>query len=153
MKDLLHKLFSNYEVKKEDLEKVKELVADYYKIPKSFLDRVKVSYSNLPVIYSVYLKRFGDYIILIYKPIAKVFGLYNPSTKEISIDYKLSYSKKIKTLIHEYVHAAQDYLGKIYKLSKEKIEEEAEKISDYLFRIYNQAFQRSLSSLSYLVPI
>jgi len=56
-------------------------------------------------------------------------------------------------LLHEYVHAAQHYLGKIYNNSREKIEEEARRVSEYLFKIYNRAPQKLASSLNYLALI
>jgi len=39
----------NVGIEKNDLERVKELVSNYYKIPKEALDKVKVSYEILPL--------------------------------------------------------------------------------------------------------
>jgi predicted metallopeptidase len=145
---LIPKLYDS-EIRNEDLEKAKNIVSDFYKIPKTALDNVKVKTSYLPTIYACIVRRVGDYLQIIYKPIGKILGLYNPLKKEIYIDKNLSYPQRIKTILHEYIHAAQDYLGKLYTKSRKELEEEAYKVSDYLSKIYNQAFRKSPSFSSY----
>jgi hypothetical protein len=143
----LHNLY-NEKIGYGDLERIKELVSNFYKIPKNTLDRVKMKFDCLPVVYI--FDKVGNYIRHFVNIIG---GLYNPEKKEIVINKYINKDDKIKAIIHEYVHAAQDYLGKIYKLSREKIEEEAYRVTDELLKIYNQASRKPLSSLGYLVPI
>lgn len=145
--------FSNYfknlyreNLDKKDLEKVKKMVAEFYKIPEKVLDKVKIYYNKLPEIYKVFIVKIKNLYTMLYVPVGKVLGMYLPDKKEIYLDGKLSYFGKVKTLFHEYVHAAQDYLGKLYRNSLEKIEEEARKVSDYLFKIYILNSRRSSSS-------
>lgn len=152
LNNLVNSLYEQ-KIENKDLEKVKQLVSNYYRIPKEVLDKVKVKMSNLPTIYVCFVRRIGDYLQILYKPIAKILGLYDPKNKEIYIDKNISYNQKIKTALHEYVHAAQDYLGKLSKLNREKLEEEARSVSEHLFKIYNQASQKFLSFLNYLAPI
>lgn len=152
MRYLLDFLYES-RIKDKDLETVKNLVSKYYKIPKDVLDNVRIEYKKLPEIWAVFVRKLGNYIQVIYRPLAKILGLYDPVKKEISIDYSLPYYHKIKTLIHEYVHAAQDYLGDIYKKSREKIEKEARLVTNYLFKIYNQASQKYPSFLNYLIQV
>ena len=147
-KNFLRNLYKE-NVTSNDLEKIKNLVSSFYKIPKEALDKVKVKYSSLPTICMYIVRRIGNYIQILYKPIAKVLGLYSPETKEVYIDRNLPFYAKIKTLLHEYVHAAQDYLGKLYRKTRKELEEEAHKVSDYLFKIYSRASQKPPSSLSY----
>ncbi len=142
LKKLLSKLYDYEEINNKDLEKTKELVSKIYNIPKSLLDKVKVRFSTLPTIYVYSIRRVGNYLEVIYKPIAKILGFYNPAKKEIYIEKRLSPYQKFKTLIHEYIHAAQDYLGKLYTKSKEELEEEAYRLSDKLSKIYNQVSQK-----------
>jgi len=149
---LLSSLYKD-EINNEDLERAKELVSKFYKIPKDVLDRVKLKTSYLPTIYACFIRKIGDYSQIIYRPIGKILGLYDPSKKEIYIDKNLSYYQKIKTLLHEYIHAAQDYLGKLYIKSRRELEEKAHKISEYLSKIYSQASQKFLSFSSYLTLI
>ena len=137
------------ELNQSDIEKVKNLVSDFYKVSREVLDKVKISYSNLPTFYACVIRKIGDYVQVLYRPIAKILGVYNPKTKEVYIDKKIPYNLKVKTLIHEYVHAIQDYLGKLYTNSKRELEKEAHKVSDYLFKIYNQASQKFASFLNY----
>ncbi|MCS7093913.1 MAG: hypothetical protein RMJ18_01900 [Candidatus Aenigmarchaeota archaeon] len=145
--------FSNYfknlyreNLDKKDLEKVKKMVAEFYKIPEKVLDKVKIYYNKLPEIYKVFIVKIKNLYTMLYVPVGKVLGMYLPDKKEIYLDEKLSYFGKVKTLFHEYTHAAQDYLGKLYRNSLEKIEEEARKVSDYLFRIYILNSRRPSSS-------
>jgi len=142
--NLLSILYEN-EIKREDLEKVKKLVSSFYKIPKNVLDRVKLKFSYLPTIYTCFIRKIVDYLQIIYKPIGKILGFYDPKRKEVYVDRNLSYHQKIKTLLHEYVHAVQDYLGKFYTKSRREVEEEAYKVSEYLFKIYNQVSRKFLS--------
>jgi len=146
--NLLSSLYKD-EINKEDLERAKELVSKFYKIPKDVLDKVRLKSSYLSTIYACFIRKMGDYLQIIYRPIGKILGLYDPSKKEIYIDKNLSYYQKIKTLLHEYIHAAQDYLGKLYTKSRGELEEEAHKVSECLFKIYNQASQKFLSFLGY----
>jgi len=150
--NLLSILYKN-EIKREDLEKVKELVSNFYKIPKSALDKIKLKTSQLPTIYACFIRKIGDYLQIIYKSVGKFLGFYDPNRKEVYVDKNLSCHQKIKTLLHEYVHAAQDYLGKFYTKSRRELEEEAHKVSEYLSKIYNRASQKSLSFSSYLALI
>ncbi|MEM5815144.1 MAG: hypothetical protein QXD89_01500 [Candidatus Aenigmatarchaeota archaeon] len=140
-------------IEEKDIKRIKELVSSYYKVPERILENIKLSYNKLPQVYLILIKKFGSYIQVFYKPVAKILGFYDSDKKEIKIDYRLPYHQKIKTLIHEYIHAVQDYLGKLYKESREKIEEEAYKVSNYLFKIYNQTSQKFPSFLNYLIPI
>ena len=137
----------------EDLERIKQLVANFYKIPKEALDKVKVKIANLPTIYLCITRKVGDWLQILYKPIGKILGLYHPEKKEIYIDKNIPYYQKLKALIHEYIHAAQQYLGKFKNSSRQELEEEAYKVSSYLFRIYNRAFRKPLSSLNCLALI
>jgi len=137
----------------QDLERVKELVSGFYRIPKMVLDKVKVKFSSLPTIYLYIAKRVGDYLKVLYLPIGKILGLYDPLKKEIYVEKNIPYSQKIKTLLHEYVHAAQDYLGRLSNKSRNHIESEARLVSEYLFKIYSQASQRYPSSLGCLALI
>jgi Zn-dependent peptidase ImmA (M78 family) len=131
-KELQYNLYNDMLNINKDIEIVKELVAKFYNIPKEALDRVKLKFKSLPIIFY----KAGDYI----KYVVKKIGLYYPDKKEINIEKNLPYYEKIKALIHEYVHAAQDYLGKIGRLSKKKIEEEAYIVTNYLSRIYKQVY-------------
>ena len=149
---LISRLYEN-EIRNEDLEKTKSLVSNFYKIPKEVLDKVKVKTSYLPTIYVCFIRRIGDYLQIIYKPIGRILGLYDPIRKEIYIEKNLSSSQRIKTILHEYIHVAQDYLGKLYTKSRKELEEEAYKVSDYLSKIYNQAFRKFPSFSSYLALI
>jgi hypothetical protein len=149
---LLSKLYDS-EIRNEDLERAKSLVSYFYKIPKEALDKVIVKTSYLPTIYACIVRRVGDYLQIIYKPIGKILGLYDPRRKEIYIDKNLSYQQRIKTILHEYIHVAQDYLGKLYTKSRRELEEEAYKVSDYLFKNYNQVFRTFPSFSSYQVLI
>jgi len=149
--NLLSSLYKN-EIKREDLEKVKELVSSFYKIPQNVLNRVKLKSSYLPTIYACFIRKIGDYLQIIYRPIAKILGFYDPNRKEVYVDRNLPYHQKIKTLLHEYVHAAQDYLGKFYTKSRKELEKEAHEVSEYLFKIYNRASQKFPSFSSYLTP-
>lgn len=133
----------------EDLERVKTLVSNFYKIPKEALDKVKVKIASLPTIYLCIIRKVGDWLQILYKPIGKILGLYHPEKKEIYIDKNIPYYQKLKALIHEYIHAAQQYLGKFKNSSRQELEEEAYKVSSYLFRIYNRAFRKPLSFLNY----
>lgn len=151
--NLLNSLYQKENLSYKDLEDVKNLVAGYYKIPKKVLDNVKVRFSSLPTAYVCWISKMSNYIKILYQPVAKILGLYYPETKEIYVEKNQSKNNKIKTLIHEYIHAAQDYLGKIYKKSREELEKEAHLISDYLFKIYNQNSQKPFSSSSYLALI
>jgi len=74
---LLSKLYDS-EIINEDLEKAKNIVSDFYKIPKTALDNVKVKISYLPTIYACIVRRVGDYLQIIYKSIGKILGLYDP---------------------------------------------------------------------------
>jgi len=150
--NFLHDLYEQ-RICSEDLEKVKQLVANFYQIPKKVLDRVKVKMANLPTIYLYAMRRVGNYLQILYRPIGKILGIYHPEKREIYVDKNISYSQKLKALIHEYIHTAQQYLGKFKRFSKEELEREAYKVSDYLFKIYSRAFQKPLSFLSYLALI
>lgn len=149
---LLSRLYDNG-IRSEDLESVKRLVSNFYKIPKEALDNVKVKTSYLPTIYACFVIRIGDYLKIIYKPIGKILGLYDPRRKEIYIDKNLSYSQRIKTILHEYIHAAQDYLGKLYIKNRRELEEEAYKVSAYLSKIYSQASRKFPSFSSYPILV
>ncbi|MFZ8830367.1 MAG: ImmA/IrrE family metallo-endopeptidase [Candidatus Aenigmatarchaeota archaeon] len=146
--NLLSSLYER-EINAEDLERAKQLVSKFYQIPKDVLDKVKIKTSYLPTIYAFFIRKIGNYLQIIYKPLVKILGFYNPERKEIYIDRNLSYSQKIKTILHEYVHAAQDYLGKLYTKTIEELEEEAHNVSDYLSKIYNQVSRKFLSFLDY----
>jgi len=98
------------------------LVSNFYKIPKSVLDKVKLKISLLPTIYTCFIRKIGDYLQIIYRPVAKILGLYDSSKKEVYIDRNLSYHQKIRTLLREYVHVVQDYLGKIYIKNRKELE-------------------------------
>ncbi|MFH7880641.1 MAG: hypothetical protein QXI09_01390 [Candidatus Aenigmatarchaeota archaeon] len=152
MKFLLNQLYEE-RIRGIDLEIVKTLVSKFYGIPRAILDGVPIIYQRLPEIYEVFVRRVGNSLQVVYKPIGKILGLYDPLRKEIRIDYTLPYYEKIKTLIHEYIHVAQDYLGKLYKKSRRKIEEEAHMVSEYLSRIYNLVSQKYFSSLSYPIRV
>jgi Zn-dependent peptidase ImmA (M78 family) len=116
---------------KIDLDKIKSLVANFYNIPKEVLNKVKVYFENLP--YVLKIEKIGNRIKIY---INKILGFYIPGKKEIYIDEKIPYKCKVLTLLHEYVHAAQDYIGKFYRKSREFIETEARKVSEYLLRKY-----------------
>ncbi len=120
-----------YEINPIDLEKAKYLIAKFYNIPKEIFDRIRIEYTRLP--YLIEMKRFGNHVYLFVK---RILGIYDVLKKKIYIDKTLPYNLKILTLLHELVHAAQDYIGKIYRKSREVIEAEARKISEYLFRKY-----------------
>jgi len=150
--NLLSSLYES-EIKPNDLERAKQLVSNFYRIPKEVLDKVKVKTSHLPTIYACFIRKIDDYLQIIYKPIGKILGLYNPERKEIYIDRSSPYKQKIKTILHEYIHAVQDYLGKFYTKSRKELEEEAYKVSDYLSKIYSQTSQKFLSSSNYLALI
>jgi len=117
------------------------------------LDKVKIKPPPLPTICACFKRKIDDYLKIINKPIGKILGLYNPERKEIYIDRSSPYKQKIKTILHEYIHAVQDYLGKFYTKSRKELEEEAYKVSDYLSKIYSQTSQKFLSSSNYLALI
>jgi hypothetical protein len=137
----------------KDIEKLQELVSDFYKIPKETLEKVKVRFTHLPEIWLYVIKRIGNYIQIVYRPIEKTLGLCNPKKGEIFVEERLPFFQKIKTLIHEYTHIAQYTLGMFSRKSKKELEEEADKVSDYLSKIYTQASQKFPSSSSYLILI
>jgi hypothetical protein len=116
---------------KIDLDKIKNLVANFYNIPKKVLNKVKVYFENLP--YILKIERIGNRINIY---ISKILGFYIPGKKEIYIDKRIPYIYKILALLHEFVHAAQDYIGRIYRRGRESIEAEARKVSEYLLRKY-----------------
>jgi Zn-dependent peptidase ImmA (M78 family) len=120
-----------YEINPLDLERAKNLVAKFYNIPKEIFNRIRVEYKRLP--YLIEVRRFGNYIYLF---VRRILGVYDVLKKKIYIDKTLPYNLKILTLLHELIHAAQDYIGRIYRKSKEFIEAEARKVSEYLFRKY-----------------
>jgi hypothetical protein len=122
-----------YEINPPDLEKVKDIVAKFYNIPKEFFDKIKVEYTKLP--YLIEIRKVGNYVHLF---IRKILGIYDVLKKKIYIDKNLPYNLKILTAIHEFVHAAQDYLGKFYRESREKMEKEAKKVANFLFRIFRK---------------
>jgi Zn-dependent peptidase ImmA (M78 family) len=132
------KLFERklYEINPVDLEGAKDLVAKFYNIPKEIFDRIRIEYTRLP--YLIEMKRFGNHIYLFVK---RILGMYDVSKKKIYIDKNLPYMLKILTLLHELVHAAQDYIGRIYRKSKEFIEAEARKVSEYLFYLFRKYFK------------
>jgi len=63
------------------LERAKQLVSKFYQIPKDVLDKVKVRTSYLPTIYACFIRKIGNYLQIIYKPLIKILGLYNPERK------------------------------------------------------------------------
>jgi hypothetical protein len=150
--NLLSRLYES-EINAEDLERAKQLVSKFYQIPKEVLDKVKVKTSHLPTIYACFIRKIGNYLQIVYKPIGKILGLYSPERKEIYIDRNLPYYQKIKTILHEYVHAAQDYLGRLYTKTREELEEEARNVSGRLFKIYNQVSRKFLSFLNYPILV
>jgi Zn-dependent peptidase ImmA (M78 family) len=132
------KLFERklYEINPVDLEKAKDLVAKFYNIPKEIFNRIKIEYTKLP--YLIEMKKIGNYVYLF---VEKIFGIYDVLKKKIYIDKNLPYMLKILTLLHELVHVAQHYIGIIYRKSKEFVEAEARKVSEYLFRMFRKYFK------------
>lgn len=78
----------------KDIEKLQELVSDFYKIPKETLEKVKVRFTHLPEIWLYVIKRIGNYIQIVYRPIEKTLGLCNPEKREIFVEERLPFFQK-----------------------------------------------------------
>lgn len=124
-----------------------------------YAKNLKVKMAKLPSKYGVALKKTKDGLKLIYVPIGKIFGMYNPDTEEHFVDpigfgefddpereywKRLGVGDRIPDALptngHEYIHHAQNKLGIIQKAvsklgdkARSYIEGYASTVSDKLF--------------------
>jgi Zn-dependent peptidase ImmA (M78 family) len=103
---------------KELEEKAKRVISNYCNIPKEYLDKIKVHYIKPPC--EIIINR-NNRTISLFSPL----GFYSIERKEIYIDKNLPNDVKYLALLHEFLHAAQDYHGRF-----EKCDEECRKIVD-----------------------
>jgi Zn-dependent peptidase ImmA (M78 family) len=111
-------------------ERAKRAISDYYHIPKEYLDKIKICYKKLPC--KIIIDR-NDWFPV---SLSALLGHYDKKRKKIYIEKNLPNDAKFLTLLHEFVHAVQDYYGKYEMPNKEssrKLEREAKDISAHLF--------------------
>lgn len=117
LKVLTESLFGGGRIDDSQLnEDIAREVAKEYNIHPDDLD-TNIRYRPLPVIH--YIKRVGNKI---HHTIGKIMGVYDPDTKDITIDLNLrrrlgsglgSLKAYVSTVAEEISHRAQHYLGKL----------------------------------------
>jgi hypothetical protein len=104
----------------QNCAKVEKTVGDFARDTYGFrpdFQGVEVIVKEQPTIYTLLLKRVGDYVKAVAVPIGKALGVYKPQPEGLN-RIELDPTADRNVAMHEYLHYLQDCLGAIKRVTE-----------------------------------